>query len=104
MLKQIIFYLALSVLVVVFSSYFAMGIIKIDHLYIWLNLKLSSVFSHSTAGLTVQQVIVLMSLPLVVAGIPALAYRVVKGGNMPYFLNAVWLVWLIVVLSKVAIQ
>lgn len=103
MFKQTIFYLALSILVVIFSRYFAIGIIQIDQFYTWLNLKLSSVFSNSIVGLTVQQIIILMMLPIVVAGIPALTYRLVKGDSMPYFLNVIWLVWLIVVLSRVAI-
>lgn len=104
MVKQTIFYLALSIIVVVFAHYFAVGILQVDHLHTWLNLKASTVFSHSIIGLTVQQVIVLMALPLVIAGVPALTYKLVKGGSMPYFLNVVWLVWLIVVLSKIAIQ
>lgn len=104
MFKQTIFYLALSIVVVIFSRYFALGIIQIDQVYTWLNLKLSTVFSHSLVGLTVQQIIVLMMLPIVIAGVPALTYKLVKGGTMPYFLNVVWLVWLVVVLSKVAIQ
>lgn len=104
MLKQTIFYLALSILVVVFARYFALGIIHIDHIYTWLNLKISTVFSNSFMGLTVQQIIVLMALPIVVAGVPALTYKVVKGGTMPYFLNVVWFVWLVVVLSKITIQ
>ncbi len=104
MYKQTLFYLALSLIVVLFSRYFAIGIIKIEHLHTWLNLKMSTVFSNSLVGLTVQQVIVLMMLPIVIAGVPALTYKLVKGGSMPYFLNFVWLVWLVVVLSSVAIQ
>jgi hypothetical protein len=104
MLRQSIVYLVLSVLIVVFAAYVHLLIVYIDMLYVFINVKLAPIFSHSATGILIRQILVLTLLPLLVVGIPALIYRSFKKQQMPYFFEILWLLWLILVLSKILIH
>lgn len=104
MLKQILIYLLLSVLIVVFSKYAHLLIIYIDLFFTYINLKLTPIFSLTGWGLVIRKTIVLISLPLILAGTPALAYRGIKGRDMPYFFPTLWILWTIIVLSDILIR
>ncbi|CDZ77470.1 hypothetical protein BN59_01753 [Legionella massiliensis] len=103
MLKQCLIYLLLSVLVIIFARYANMLVLYVDMLYVFINLKLTPIFSQGGLGLLIRKVILLVFIPVVIAAIPALSYRLVKGKDMPYFLETTWCVWLIVVLSNILI-
>lgn len=100
LLQQSAAYLILSLLAVFFAKYVHMGIIYFDMLYTYLNLSLSSYIE----GTWVRNIIIMVLLPLGLAGIPALIYRLIKKQNMPYFLPLTWFLWLVFVLSNVLIQ
>lgn len=106
MLKQSAIYLILSILIVVFAKYAHLFIVYIDMLYTFIVIKLTPIFSGNSYGTLIRNVLSLTLLPVIIAGIPALIYRAVKGKGkqMPYFLELVWVLWLIIVLSKVLIQ
>ena len=104
MLRQSIIYLLLSILVVIFSSYVHYLIVYIDIIYTYINLLLAPIFNNSEAGVLIRKVLVLTALPAIVAALPALIYRAIKGQQMPHFIELTWLLWLIIVLSKVLIQ
>lgn len=104
MLKQGLIYLLLSILVVLFAKYTHLIIVYIDMVYTIINVKLAPIFSNSDTGIMIRKVISLVLLPVLIAAIPALIYRVIKGGQMPYFFEITWLLWLIIVLSKVLIH
>lgn len=101
MLKQALIYLGLSILIVVFAKYAHLFIVYIVMLYTYINVKIAPVFSSNHLGTLLRQVLSLVLLPVLVAAIPALIYRAIKGVQMPYFYEITWLLWLIVVLSKV---
>lgn len=104
MLRQSIIYLILSILVVIFSQYVHLLIVYIDLFYTLINVKLAPIFSNSSLGLMICKVITLVLLPVVIAAIPALIYRAVKGKQMTYFIEITWFIWLVIVLSKVLIR
>ena len=104
MLKQISIYLFLSILVVVFASYFHQLIVYIDMAYTWCNIQLSPIFSRSGLGLMVRHILVLSLLPIAMAAIPALGYRLIKGTTMPHFYFITWLFWLILVLGVLLLR
>ncbi len=104
MLRQSLIYLLLSVLIVVFAKYAHLLIVYIDLFYVHINLKLAPVFSQTGWGLIIRKVLVLMLLPIIIAGIPALIYRAIKGREMPHFLAVVWVLWTIIVLSVILIR
>lgn len=103
MLKQGLIYLLLSIVIVVFAEYAQMIIVYLDMLYTFVNLKLAPVFSQSELGVMIRRVFSLVVLPILIAAIPALIYRLIKGKNMPYFIQVTWLLWLVIVLSKILI-
>ena len=104
MLKQSIIYLVLSILIVVFARYAELLIVYIDMVYTYVNVKLSLVLNHGTSGIILRNVLTLVLLPVIIAAIPATGYRLIKHQNLPYFIEITWLLWLIIVLSKVLIH
>lgn len=104
MLKQSIVYLILSILIVLFASYVHLGIVYIDMFYTWIVLILTPIFSSGSFGIFIRNVFSLVMLPLIIVGVPALIYRAVKGKQIPWFIEITWVVWLIIVLSKILIK
>lgn len=104
MLKQSFIYLGLSILIVLFAEYAHLMIVYIDMLYAYVNVKLAPIFSHSDLGIMIRKVFSLLLIPVTIASIPALLYRLFKGRPMPYFIELTWFLWLILVLSKILIQ
>lgn len=103
MLKQALIYLGLSVLIVIFAKYASLLVIYLLTFYVYVNAKLETIFSTSELAVMIRKIIVLVAIPLLITGIPALIYKITKGGKMPYFLPATWLIWMILVFSKVLI-
>lgn len=104
MLRQSIVYLVLSVFIVIFAAYAHLLIVYIDMLYTVINVKLAPIFSNSAIGILIRQILVLTLLPVLLVGIPALLYRGLKKQQMPYFFESIWLLWLILILSKILIH
>ncbi|WP_238400491.1 hypothetical protein [Legionella bononiensis] len=104
MLRQSLIYLLLSVLIVIFSRYAHLLIVYIDLFFTYINLKLTPIFSQTGWGLIIRKVLVLMLMPIIITGIPALLYRVIKGREMPHFIAIVWVIWTIIVLSVILIH
>lgn len=104
MLKQSSIYLTLSILIVLFATYAHLAIVYVDMFYTWVTIKLTPLFSGISYGILIRNVLSLMLLPVMIAGIPALIYQAIKRQKMPYFIEIVWVLWLIIVLSKVLIQ
>lgn len=104
MLRQGLIYLLLSILIVVFAKYAHLLIIYIDLFFTHVNLKLTPIFSQTGWGLVIRKIIVLMVLPLLIAGIPALIYRGLKGKDMPHFIALVWVLWTVIVISDILIR
>ena len=104
MLKQSIIYLILSILIILFAQYAHLVMVYIVMAYTFVSIKLTPLFSGTTYGIMIRNVLTLVLLPVIIAGIPALIYRAMKGHTMPYFFEATWVLWLIVVLGKVLIR
>ncbi len=104
MLKQIILYFVLSICIVIFAKYAHLLIVYIDMFYTFINVKLAPIFSNSGVGILIRKVISLTLLPVLISAIPALIYLGIKGKSMPYFIEVTWIIWLIIVLSKVLIH
>jgi hypothetical protein len=104
MLRQSFIYLILSIFVVIFASYAQVVVVYLDMLYTYVNLQLAPVFSSSETGVLIRQMFSLVLIPVIIACLPALAYRAIKGQHMPYFIEVTWLLWLVIVLSKVLIR
>lgn len=104
MVKQSLLYLILSILVVIFAKYAHLLIVYIAMAYTYANVKLMPIFSSTAVGIMLRQVLTLVLIPVIIAAIPALSYRLIKGKSMPYFIEVTWLIWLVLVLCKVLIH
>jgi hypothetical protein len=104
MLKQGLFYLLLSILVVVFAKYAYLLIVYISMLYTSLNVKLIPIFAHTGLGVIVRKIILLVLIPVLLTLIPALIYRLVKGKEMPYLIELTWCLWLVIVISHILVR
>ena len=103
MLKQSLIYLALSLIVVIFAHYAHLLVVYLDIFYTQANLVITPLFSNSHAGVILREVIILTLLPICVTAIPALIYRAIKRHTMPYYFEATWMIWLMIVISKIII-
>lgn len=103
MLKQSLIYLILSIFVVLFAHYMHVIVVYLDIIYTYVSLKLAPLFSNSEGGILLRSVIILTLLPIIITAIPALIYRLFKGGLMPYYFEATWMIWLLIVVSKIII-
>lgn len=104
MSRQIVIYLLLSILVVVFAQHLHLVIVWISAFYAWVNSLLTPVFSKGGLGDSVCKIILLTAIPVLIAAIPALLYRLIKGKDMPHLFVVTWCLWLIIALSNILIH
>lgn len=104
MLRHTLIYLVLSALIVIFAKYAHLLVVYVDMFFTYVNLKLTPIFSQTGWGLEVRKILVLVLLPVALTAIPALIYKVFKGGNMPHFIAITWTIWTIIVLSDILVR
>lgn len=100
---QIFIYLILSTLVVVFSQWIHMLLVYINMIYAIIHVKLNPFFNYMGLSMMVRKVILLILIPVGIASIPALIYRLIRGRWMPYFIELTWVLWFIFILSHLLI-
>lgn len=106
MVKKIIAILVLSVVVVMAMPYAQQGLELLLSLHNWISNVLTEVFTGADAGNVTRQLIALLAVPLAIGLIPAIVYWIIKRSWFPYFMQCVWIVWLVqtsalIVLAKV---
>lgn len=95
MLKQIVVLVGLSIAVTFSMSYaqYAIQFLLIAH--DWVSQLLTEVFSGGQAGNLVRGLIALLTIPILIACVPTAAYWAMRRSWFPYFIEIVWIVWLI---------
>jgi len=104
MLKQSLIYLLVSILVVIFAKYLHVLFAYVDQFYHYIDSLLSPIFNKGGIGNLICKVILLTIIPVLLAAIPALLWRLIKGGDMPHFIALTWCLWLVIVLSNIVIR
>jgi|SRR5579862_5251648 len=107
MLKQIIALIVFSILIMLSLSYAQHAIQLLINAHDWVSQLLTDVFSGGQAGSLARGLIALLSLPIILGLVPAIIYWIVRRHWFPYFMQIVWIVWLLqvgalLVISKVA--
>lgn len=95
MIKQTIALIGLSVAVVLSMSYAQHGVNFLVQAYEWVSQLLTDVFSGGQAGNLARGLIALLCIPLLAGLIPTLIYWMVRRHWFPYFMEIVWIVWLV---------
>jgi uncharacterized membrane protein len=104
MIKHIVTYLILSLLIILFAAYAKIFFIYVNVLYVYIDTLLEPLFGAGLMGTAFRDMMTLVLTPLLLAGIPALIYWVIKRKKMPYFLETLWLFWLILAFSSYLIH
>jgi hypothetical protein len=104
MFKQIVALLALSIGIVLAMSYAQQGVHLLLAAHNWVSQLLTDVFSAGQAGNIARGLIALLSIPVILGLIPAIAYWLLRRHWFPYFMEIVWVVWLIQAGALVVVQ
>jgi len=104
MLTQSLLYLLLSILVIVFAKFVHVLVVYFDVIFTFLSVKIAPLFSYFGLGHFTTRVLLLIVIPLLLTGIPALIYYFIKKHKLPYYYEITWCVWLIIALSTVLIH
>lgn len=95
MLKHVVTIVILSIVVIVAMPYVQQGLQFILSCHEWLSDLLKDVFSGGQAGNIIRQLIALLAIPVIIALIPAIIFWLAKRSWFPYFMELVWVIWLV---------
>jgi hypothetical protein len=95
MLKQAIALVAVSIAVILTMTYAQQGLNLLLSAHDWISDILTNVFSGGQAGNIARGLIALLSIPVLVGLVPAIIYWLVRHKWFPYFMEIVWIVWLV---------
>ncbi|OGT37744.1 MAG: hypothetical protein A3F11_00995 [Gammaproteobacteria bacterium RIFCSPHIGHO2_12_FULL_37_14] len=98
MLKHTIILITLSILVILLTSYTSYaqdGMIWLLAAHDWVANALTNIFSGGQAGNLIREMLALLCIPVAIGLIPAILYWAIKRHWFPYFMEVVWVVWLI---------
>jgi hypothetical protein len=95
MLKQILILVALSIAMIFAMSYAQQAIQLLVNAHDRVAQLLTDVFSAGQAGNLARNLISLLAIPVILGLIPTLIYWIVRRNWFPYFMEIVWVVWLV---------
>lgn len=95
MFKQIIALVAFSAAIVFSMSYAKQGVQLLLDSHDLISQMLTHLFSQGQAGNIAKGLIALLSVPVLVGLVPTIIYWMVRRHWFPYFMDVVWIVWLI---------
>lgn len=95
MFKHIIALIAFSTLIVLSMSHAQQAIQILINAHDWVAELLTGLFSGGQAGNLARGLIALLAIPFVAAFIPTVIYWAIRRDWFPYFLQIVWVVWLL---------
>lgn len=88
-------------MVIVLTHQLRMSLLSLEHFYTYLSHVIAPIFNQVGLGRIVHQVILLTLIPVMITLVPALAYKLIKGHFMPYFIPLTWCVWLTLTLCVI---
>lgn len=95
MVKQIIVLVGLSIVITISMSYAQYAVQFLLTAHEWVSQLLTEVFSGGQAGNLARGLLALLAIPLLIASLPTAIYWMVRRSFFPYFLQIVWIVWLL---------
>ena len=101
MIKHIVAIILLTIAVILSMSYVQQGLLLLLAMHNWVASILTNVFSGGQAGNIIRQLLALLAIPVFIGLIPAFVYWLVKRSWFPYFMECVWVVWLLQIAALV---
>jgi len=103
MLKKLLAILVLSILVIIGLSYAHQILTFLLNAHDKVNELLQSVFSEDKAGDLIKNLLALLAVPFGFGLVSVIAYWVVKRQWFPYFMDVVWILWLVQTAALIAL-
>lgn len=95
MIKQITAIIGLSVIIIMSMLYVQEALQILLGVHDWVSDLLKDIFSGGQAGNMARELIALLAAPVIVGFVPAVIYWVIKRSWFPYFMELVWVIWLV---------
>lgn len=95
MLKQSLFVLIASAIVVVFVREIGYVLFMLDGAHFFITEQLAKVFAGGQIGNVIRHSLALFIIPFVIALIPALIYWFATRTNFKYFPHILWVSWIV---------
>jgi hypothetical protein len=95
MIKHIVAIIVLSIVIVLTMSHLQPVLVALLSAHNWIGETLKEVFSGGMVGDVIRQLIALLCIPLLAGFIPAAIYWLAKRSWFPYFMDFVWVTWLV---------
>ena len=95
MIKQLIALIVLSILIILTMSYTQQVVGVLMGAHDWVSQILTDVFSDGKVGNLARGLIALLTMPALIALIPTAIYWIIRRHWFPYFMETIWVVWLI---------
>lgn len=95
MIKHVIAVVALSIIVILTMSYAQSALEALVSAHNWISETLKQVFSGGRVGDVIRQLLALLAMPILIGLVPAIGYWITKRSWFPYFMELVWVVWLV---------
>lgn len=95
MIKHIFALFALSLAIVLAMTHMQQGINFLLAAHHWVSQQLSDVFSAGQTGNLLRGLLALLAIPVTVALVPAVPYWLVRRQWFPYFVDIIWVIWLL---------
>jgi hypothetical protein len=95
MIKQASAIILLSIGVITAMTYAQQGLHYLLTAHSWVSEMLMEIFSGGNAGNLTRQLIALLAIPILVGLLVSILYWLIKHSWFPYFMQFVWVVWLI---------
>lgn len=95
MIKQGLLLVALCVVLLYVMPYAQVGMDYLLQAHDWIFEALTEVFSAGKSGNLARSLIAEISIPVLVSCVPLILYWILKREWFPYFMEFVWVVWLI---------
>jgi len=102
MFKQVILVMVVSIAAIFFKSQLTYVLHYLLVLHNALAYGLASIFSNSPTGQMIQAIVALIVIPIIITGIMALAYWLVKRSEMPHLTAIVWFIWAVLLAAILA--
>ncbi len=103
MLKHSLILILLSILIILFTPYAQQGMQWLLAGHDWVANVLTNIFSGGKAGNLLRELLALLCIPIAIALIPSIIYWILRRHWFPYFMQLVWVVWLIQIGGLLAI-
>lgn len=95
MLKQVIGIIGISILVILTIPHMQKGLVWIVGAHDWISQLLTEVFSVGTTGSLLRNLLALLAIPVLIGLIPVIVYWLARRSFFPYFMQCVWVIWLL---------